>query len=76
MSSLAEIEAAIEALPASERATLEERLLARRFSLDVLDADERQALLSSIEQAEVEIDAGDVRTAEELRAAVRTWAGR
>ena len=46
MSTLAEIESAIERLPVAEREALEGRLLSRRFGLDALDAAERAALLA------------------------------
>jgi hypothetical protein len=63
MSTVAEIENAIELLPAVEREALESRLLARRFGLDALDQDERAELLSSLDAAEREIDAGRVHSA-------------
>ncbi len=76
MSTLAEIENAIGLLPAGEREVLESRLLARRFGLDELDGSVRAELLASLDEAEREIDAGRTHTADELRHAVRTWAGR
>jgi hypothetical protein len=76
MSSLAEIESAIAQLAAGERETLEARLLARRFGLDALAAEERAELLASLDEAERELDAGHSHTADELRRDVRRWAGR
>lgn len=76
MSTLAEIENAIELLPTAEREALETRLLARRFGLDAVNDDERAELLSSLDAAEGEMDAGGVHSADELRQAVRSWAGR
>ena len=46
------------------------------FGLDALDAAERAELLASLDEAEREIDAGHGTTADELRQAVSTWAGR
>ncbi|MEO6787151.1 MAG: hypothetical protein ABI318_13555 [Chthoniobacteraceae bacterium] len=76
MSTLAEIENAIGLLPAAERETLESRLLSRRFGLELPDSGERAEFLASLDVAEREIDAGKSHSADELRQAVRTWAGR
>ena len=76
MSTLAEIENAIGLLPAAEREALESRLLSQRFGLEALDNGERAELLASLDAAEREIDAGRSHSADELRHAVRTWAGR
>ena len=76
MSTLAEIENAIGLLPAGEREVLESRLLSRRFGLDALDGGDRAELLASLNEAEREIDSGRSHTADQLRQAVRTWAGR
>lgn len=76
MSTVAEIENAIGLLPAAEREILEARLLARRFGLDALAETERAELLSSLDAAERELDAGLSHSGAELREAVRTWAGR
>jgi hypothetical protein len=76
MSTVAEIENAIQLLPAVEREALESRLLVRRFGLDALDENERAELLASLDEAEREIDAGRFHSAAELRQAVRSWAGR
>ncbi len=76
MSTAVEIESAIERLSALEREALEARLLARRFGLDALNEFERAELQESLEAAEVDIDEGRVHSAEELREAVRQWAGR
>ena len=76
MSTVAEIESAIEHLPAPAREALESRLLARRFGLDGLGENERVELLASLDAAEQEMDAGGVHSADDLRQAVRAWAGR
>ncbi len=76
MSTVAEIENAIEHLPASSREALESRLLARRFGLDALSENEREELLASLDAAEREMDTGDAHSADDLRQAVRAWAGR
>jgi hypothetical protein len=76
MSTSLEIESAIELLPLAEREALEARLLARRFGLDALDEVERSELLASLDAADGEIDEGKTHSADELRQAVRTWAGR
>jgi hypothetical protein len=75
MSTVPEIENAIERLPDSDREALEARLLARRFGLDALDDGERSELLESLDAAEREIDAGHFHTADELREAGRVWTG-
>jgi len=76
MSTVAEIENAIEGLPAAEREALEARLLARRFGLDAMSKGEHAELLASLDEAEREIDGGGGVSAEELRRSVRSWAGR
>ncbi|MEN3367895.1 MAG: hypothetical protein V7609_38 [Verrucomicrobiota bacterium] len=75
MSSVDAIEQAIERLTAVERDALESRLLTRRFGLDALNDHERTELLASLDQAERDIDEGRSHTADELRHAVRSWAG-
>lgn len=76
MSTVADIETAIERLSGSERDDLEARLLARRFGLDALADEERAELMASLEAAEREIEAGRFHSADELRRSVRAWAGR
>ncbi len=73
MSTLAEIESAIERLSIAEREALEGRLLSRRFGLDALDAAERAALLVSLDEAERGIDGGRGISADNLRRDVRGW---
>ncbi|MDR3403509.1 MAG: hypothetical protein P4L99_13510 [Chthoniobacter sp.] len=73
MSTVSEIESAIERLPAIEREALEARLLSRWFGLD---AAERSNLLGSLDEAEREIDDGHGLSGEDLRRDVRAWAGR
>jgi len=72
MSTLTEIEKAIQSLPAAERDILEARLFSRRLGLE---ADERSRLLASLDEADHEIDAGLGISADQLREAVRSWAG-
>jgi hypothetical protein len=74
MSTVAEIETAIEHLSSADRETLEARWLARRFGLEALGDNERAELLASLEAADREIDAGPTHSATELRQAVREWA--
>ena len=76
MSTIAEIQNAIELLPPPDREALESRLLARRFGLDALGEDERAELLASLDAAECEMDGGEFHSSDDLREAVRTWAGR
>jgi len=76
MSTVVEIETAIASLPAEEREALEARLLARRFGIDALSANERGELLASLDEAEREIDAGRSLSADELRQSARTWLGK
>lgn len=76
MSTVAEIEKAIDGLPVGEREALETRLLARRFGLDEMSESERAEFLASLDEADREIDSGSGVSADELRQAVRSWAGR
>ncbi len=76
MSTVAEIEKAIELLPGGEREVLESRLLARRFGLGALDQETRAELLASLEAAELSIDSGEHHSGDELRQAVRSWLGK
>ena len=52
------------------------RIFCRRFGFDEMEADERSRLLASLDEAEREIDAGLALSADQLREAVRSWAGR
>lgn len=76
MSTPAEIEQAIERLPVAERESLENRLLSRRFGLDTMTETERAELLASLDEAERDLDEGRGLSADDLRQAVRSWAGR
>ncbi len=76
MSTVDEIESAIEELPVNQREVLESRWLARRFGLDIMSEGERVELLASLDEAEWEIDSGRGLSADEMRGAVRSWAGR
>jgi hypothetical protein len=76
MSTVSEIENAIDHLPAAEREALESRLLSRRFGLDALAATERAELLTSLDEAEREIDSGHGLSGDDLRRDVRAWAGK
>jgi len=76
MSTVIEIEEAIGRLPAAEREALESRLFHRRFGLDALDDRQRAELLASLDVADSEIDDGRGCSPDQLRQAVRSWAGR
>ena len=76
MSTITEIEEAIERLPVAERESLESWMLSRRFGLDVVSTGERAELLASLDDAELDIDAGRGLSADSLRQSVRTWAGK
>ena len=75
MSTIQDIEQAIESLPTVEREVLESRLLARRVGLNAVGDAERAELISSLEEAERDIQEGRTHTAGELRRAVSEWAG-
>ena len=74
--SIEQIEQAIEGLPASERDALESRLFARRFGLDALSEAERTELLTSLDEAERDIDEERTYNGDQLRQAVRSWLGK
>ena len=76
MSTVPEIEAAIERLPVVEREAFESRLIARRCGLDALGSEEYRELLASLDEAEQEIDAGRGLSADDLRQKLATWAGK
>jgi hypothetical protein len=76
MSTLAEIESAIQRLSASDREELESRLLSHRFGMDALDSKEHAELLSSLDEAEREIDNGQGVSADDLRREIGKWVGR
>jgi hypothetical protein len=76
VSTVQEIEAALERLPATEREAFESRLIARRCGLDALVSDEYRELLASLEEAEKEIDAGHGVRADSLRQQLAKWAGK
>lgn len=76
VSTVQEIEAALERLPPTEREAFESRLIARRFGLDALGSDEYRELLASLEEAEQEIDAGRGLSADAVRQKLATWAGK
>ena len=76
MSTVQEIEAALERLPATEREAFESRLIARRCGLDALGSEEYGKLLASLDEAEQEIDAGRGVSADSLRQKLDTWAGK
>ena len=76
MSTVQEIEAALERLPATEREAFESRLIARRCGLDALGSDDYRELLASLDEAEQEIDAGQGVSADSLRQKLATWAGK
>ena len=76
MSTVTEIEAAIERLPIPERESLEVWVLSRRFGLNAVGAPEHAELLASLDDAERDIDAGRGFSGDELRQSVRAWAGK
>lgn len=76
MSTVQEIEAAIQSLSAAERDSFESRLLARRCGVDALGGDELRELLASLDEAERDIDAGQTRTGAQLRQQLDAWAGK
>lgn len=76
MSTVQEIEEAVQRLPASEREAFEARLLARRAGLIDLPEEEHAALLQSLDEAEREIDSGRSHTGEELRKALDALTGK
>jgi hypothetical protein len=76
MSTVQEIEAAIERLPTSEREAFESRVVARRYGLDALGPDEYRELLASLDEAEREIDAGRGLSADDLRRKLPPSAGK
>jgi hypothetical protein len=66
VSTVQEIELAIEQLPASEREAIESRLLARRFGLSALTEEEHANLLASLDEAERDIDRGRAFSGDQL----------
>jgi len=76
VSTIEEIEAAIERLPAPERDAFESRLIARRLGLDADRNAEYRELLASLEEAEQEIDSGQGVSADALRRKLSSRAGR
>jgi hypothetical protein len=76
MSTVQEIEAAIERLPAAEREAFESRVVARRCGLDAVGGEEYRALLASLDEAEREIDAGREGSGDDLRRKLPSWAGK
>ena len=76
MSSMQEIEEAIERLPKAERDALESRLLAKRCGLFGLNDDEQSELLRSLDEAERDIDEGRSHSADDMRQALRGWLGK
>jgi hypothetical protein len=74
MSTVTEIEDAIQRLSPEEREALESRILCRRILSD-LDEIERAELMASLDEAERDIAEGRVHTAEQMRLAVRSWTG-
>jgi hypothetical protein len=76
VSTVQEIEAAIERLPETEREALEARLVARRCGLFALNQQERAELFASLDEADREIDAGQGYTPDQVRQALRGWVGK
>jgi len=76
MSTVQEIEAAIERLPAAEREAFESRVVARRCGLNAVGDGEYRELLASLDEAEREIDAGRRVSGDDLRRKLPSWAGK
>jgi hypothetical protein len=76
VSTIKDIEAAIERLPAADRDLFEARVIARRFGFDALESNEYRELLASLDDAEREIDAGRGMSAGDLRQKLAGWAGK
>jgi len=76
MSTVTEIEEAIERLPVAERESLESWMLSRRFGLNAARTGEHAELLASLDDAELDLDAGRGLSADSLRQSVRSWAGK
>jgi hypothetical protein len=76
VSTIEEIEAAIERLPTPERDAFESRLIARRLGLDAEGDMEYRELLASLDEAEQEIDSGQGMNADALRKKLSSWAGK
>lgn len=74
MSTIAEIEEAMNRLSPSQQQILESRFLARQ-SLTMMDASTWQEFLASLDEAENEIARGEGLTLQEARNAVRSWIG-
>lgn len=76
MSTIQEIEAAVDRLSDPERDAFESRLIARRFGLDADGDAEYRELLISLDVAEQEIDSGRGVKADALRQKLSSWAGK
>ena len=76
MGTVQEIEQAIDRLPDAQRDELESRLLARRCGLSSLSVDEQKELLTSLDEAERDIDEGRSFTPEQVREQLRGWLGK
>jgi hypothetical protein len=76
VSTVQEIEEAIERLPIQEREAFEARIIARRCGLDAVAGEELRELLASLDEAERDIDSGRMRSADEIRQKLSAWTGR
>ncbi|MFZ4682318.1 MAG: hypothetical protein ACOYMS_07435 [Terrimicrobiaceae bacterium] len=74
MSTVAEIEEAIQRLTPEEREVLEGRILGHRL-LGGMDGVERAELMASLDEAERDIEEGRSHSAEQMRSSVRSWSG-
>ncbi len=74
MSTITEIQGAIEHLPAKERRALA-AWLSSQDGISI-PAPEEKALLACLDQAAAELDAGRGTSADEVRNQVRQWAGK
>ena len=73
MSTITEIQEAIEKLPASEKSALAAWLQSQEEP--IMSEAEEKALLASLDQAAAELDAGKGIPIERVREHIRRWAG-
>ena len=74
MSTITEIQEAIEKLPANEKSALATWLQSQEEP--IMSAAEEKALLARLDKAAVELDAGQGVPLERVREKIRGWAGK
>lgn len=74
MSTITEIQEAIQKLPASEKSALAVWLQSQEEP--ILSEDEEKALLARLDKAAAELDAGKGVPLERVREKIREWAGK